>query len=111
MRRGSGIGLAGLALASTFGFGLALYQTLSGDYVGGEVGFVWTITAVAGAIALGFWAVTVRLWSGDENRGRILGITVVGFLLALVMGVGVGFVTEAEPDQTVGTTAPTSDSD
>ena len=111
MRRWSEIVLAALALLSTYGFGLVLYQTLSGDFVGGEVAFVWTITAVVGAVTGGLWAGTLGLLSQEKNRNRLFTYLGGAAVIALVLGVGIGATTDSGEESTPGTTAPTSDSD
>jgi len=109
VRRVFGIILAVLALGSTYGFGLVLYQTLSGDFVGGEVAIVWTITAVVGVVTVGLWAATLGLLSQEKNRKRWFTYLGGAAVIALFIGVGIG-VTTGEVS-TPGTTAPISDSD
>ena len=111
MRRVFGIILAVLALGSTYGFGLVLYQTLSGDFVGGEVAIVWTITAVVGVVTVGLWAATVGLLSQEKNRKRWFTYLGGAAVIALVLGVGIGVTSDSGEASTPGTTAPTSDSD
>ena len=111
MRRVFGIVVALLAVAATYGFGIVLYQTLSGDYVGGEVAIVWTITGVVGAISVGLWVAAFGMLSVEENRRRIFGYLWAGVALSILVGVAAGFVTETDATESVGTTAPSSGSD
>jgi hypothetical protein len=62
MSRILGVVCTVLALAATGYFVYAVFDSLLGDYVGGEVTTVWVITGVAGLItALLWWAAVYQL--------------------------------------------------
>jgi hypothetical protein len=62
MSRTLGIAYAVLATVSTGYFLYAVFDSLYGDYVGGEVTTVWILTAVAGLVtALLWWAAAYQL--------------------------------------------------
>ena len=111
MRRIFGFVTAAIAAAFTVGWGIILFQTVTGDYVGGEVQIVWTITAISGIITFGVWVMTFALLSAEENRRRAFGFLMAAMLLAFIVGVGIEFAVESDTTEPSGTTAPSADSD
>jgi drug/metabolite transporter (DMT)-like permease len=72
MYRILGVVYALLALAATGYFVYAVFDSMFGDYVGGEVTTVWIITGVAGlATALLWWAAVYEL-----RKSRIADTTI-----------------------------------
>ena len=96
MRRVFGILVALLAVALTVGWGIILVQTVTGDFVGGEVQIVWTITAVSGAITFVVWVGAFALLSAEENWRRAFGFLIGAMLLAFIVGLGIGFAGESD---------------
>ena len=59
---------AALAGALTLFTGYLVYDSLTGDYVGGEVGTVWVITSVVGVLAVAAWIAAVGLLRSARGR-------------------------------------------
>lgn len=70
MRKVFGYLLIGVAVVVTGFFLFAVGDSLTGDYVGGEVSIVWTITGIAGVFAAAFWAAGLGLVRSANGRKR-----------------------------------------
>jgi len=60
--------LLALATALTLFVGYEFYDSLTGDYVGGEVATVWVITGFVGVLAAVAWVAAVALVRSGKNR-------------------------------------------
>jgi hypothetical protein len=57
-----------LALSGTIYFVYALFDSLLGDYVGGEVGVVWLLTGMAAVLSALFWWGAFHMWKRAGAR-------------------------------------------
>lgn len=72
MSRILGVVYTVLALAVTGYFVYAVFDSMFGDYVGGEVATVWIITGVAGLVAaLLWWAAVYELRKSRIDNANI----------------------------------------
>lgn len=71
MRRIVGVLSAALAVALTVAFLIVVFQAITGDFVGGEVGVVWTITGFVGLLtALAWLAAVLVLRSANRESAE-----------------------------------------
>jgi hypothetical protein len=60
--------LLALATALTLFAGYGFYDSLTGDYVGGEVAAVWVITVFASVLAAVAWVAAIAFVRSGKNR-------------------------------------------
>lgn len=68
LRRALAIGYGLLALSGTAYFVYALFDSILGDYVGGEVTVVWLLTGIAAVVSGLFWWGAFHMWRGADAR-------------------------------------------
>lgn len=68
VRRVFGYVVAAAALGLTAMLGVGVFQAMTGDFVGGEVEFVWTVVAFVAGVTAVVWAVAVMILKPPRKR-------------------------------------------
>ncbi len=56
-----------IAVALTVGFVVVVFQSITGDFVGGEVQIVWTISGFVGVLTVVAWLVAVSILQSTKK--------------------------------------------
>ena len=88
MRRLVGVLSLAIAVALTVGLVILVFQSITGDFTGGELQIVWTITGFVGILTALAWAAAVAILkpaSRSPAYRAVFGGLLAGLVLAFVV--------------------------